>query len=272
MPPRKTVKRAAKKTATKKIASKKTASKKIITPTPVTVTAKQFIERLKTYQSPAELKKYERYFRFSESAPLKNDVFIGVRMGQVFALAKEFIGMPLAELEKLLESKIHEARAGALSIMEKQARSKNPVNTLEELYNLYIRRHDRINNWDLVDLAAYHVVGRYLEDKTRDILYTLAKSANTWERRTAIVSTAHFIRKGDLADAFQISEVLMQEPEDLVHKGMGWMLRFAGSKDQKQLLAFLDKHAAHMPRVALRYSIEHLSKKQRDHYLSMKDK
>jgi 3-methyladenine DNA glycosylase AlkD len=237
----------------------------------LSITAKRFVEKLRTYQSAAELKKHHRYFKFDEGNPGKGDRFIGVRMGQIFALAKEFIEMPPAEIEKLLESPIHEVRAGGCSIMGKQATSKKtPESRLKELYDLYIRRHDRINNWDLVDLAAYYVVGRYLADKPRDILYKLARSKNIWERRTAIVSTAHFIRQGDVADTFKIAEILVKDKEDLVNKGTGWMLRYAGDKDRRHLLSFLDKHAATMPRVALRYSIEHFDKKQRDHYLGMK--
>ena len=194
-------------------------------------------------------------------------------MGQVFALAKEFIDMPLAEVEKLLESPIHEVRAGACSIMGKQATSKKtPESRRRELYELYLRRHDRINDWDLVDLASYKVVGSYLFDfgKPRKILYRLARSENMWERRTAIVSTLYFIRKGEVDDTFKIAELLLKEKEDLVHKGTGWALRYAGDKDRKGLLKFLDQHAATMPRVALRYSIEKLDKKQREYYLGLK--
>ena len=144
---------------------------------------------------------------------------------------------------------------------------------LAELNDLYIRRHDRINNWDLVDLAAHYVVGRYLADKPRDILYKLARSKNMWERRTAIVATAHFILKmKQTDDTFAIAELLVNDDEDLVHKGTGWMLRAAGDKERKRLLAFLDKHAATMPRVLLRYSIEKLDKDQREHYMQLKKK
>ena len=235
------------------------------------VNAAQFIERLKAHRSAAELKKYERFFKFSDSKPLKDDEFIGVRMGQVFELAKTFIDMPPAEIEKLLESRIHEVRAGAMSIMGKQgAAKKTSESRLEELYHLYIRRHDRINNWDLVDLAAYHVVGRYLANKPRDVLYKLAISKNTWERRTAIVSTAHFIRQGDIEDSYKIAALLLKDEQELIHKATGWMLRAAGEVDRRKLLAFLDKHASTMPRIALRAAIEHLDKKQRAHYLDMK--
>jgi len=233
-------------------------------------TAKRFIERLKTYQSPAEREKIQRYFKTPSNSEV--DQFIGVRMGQVFSLAKEFIAMTPDEIEKLLESKVHEVRAGGCSIMDKQARSKrtSPAQR-KELYDLYLRRHDRINNWDLVDVCAIHVVGGYLFERPRKILYKLARSKNMWERRTSIVSTAYFIRKGDLDDTYKIAEMLLEEKEDLVHKATGWMLRFAGDKDRPRLLRFLDKHAATMPRVALRYSMEHLDKQQRDHYLGLKN-
>src|SRR5215207_6764026 len=237
--------------------------------TNTTPPAKHFVERLKTHQSPVEREKILRYFK----TPINGDAdqFIGVRMGQVFGLAKEFITMTPDEIEKLLESKIHEVRAGGCSIMDKQARSeKTTPERRKELYDLYLRRHDRINNWDLVDVCSIHVIGGYLFDKPRKILYKLARSRITWERRTAILSTAYFIRKGELDDAYKVAEMLLGDKEDLVHKATGWMLRFAGDKDRPRLLNFLDQHAATMPRVALRNSIEHLDKKQREHYLGLK--
>jgi 3-methyladenine DNA glycosylase AlkD len=192
-------------------------------------------------------------------------------MGQVFELAKEFIDMPSTEIEKLLESRYHEVRAGALSIMDKQARSKKtPESSRKELFELYLRRIDRINNWDLVDVSAPFVVGGYLFDKPRDILYKLARSSNIWERRTAIVSTSYFIRKGDVADTFKIAEMLLEDDQDLIHKATGGWLRAAGGKEPEKLLSFLDKYADIMPRTALRYAIEHLDKEKREHYLSMK--
>lgn len=234
-------------------------------------TADQFIKKLKTFRSAEEKKKILRYFKSGEGEYGAGDEFIGVRMGHVFALAKEFIEMQPGEIEKLLESPIHEARAGALSIMGKQATSKKTSEArVRELYELYIRRHDRVNNWDLVDLGALYVVGRYLFDKPRDVLYKLAKSKNTFERRTAIVSTGPFIKRGDVDDTFKIAEILLHDDQDLVHKGTGWMLRAAGGVDRDKLISFLDKHAATMPRTTLRYAIEHLDKKQREHYLGLK--
>ena len=234
-----------------------------------TTTAKHFIERLKTYKSDAEREKTLRYFKTPANG--EADQFIGVRMGQVFTLAKEFITMTPDEIEKLLDNKIHEVRAGACSIMDKQARSKKTTpERRKELYDLYLRRHDRINNWDLVDVCCIHVIGGYLFDKPRRVLYKLARSKNMWERRTSIVSTAYFIRQSQLDDTYKIAELLVGDKEDLVHKATGWMLRFAGDKDRPRLLKFLDQYAATMPRVALRYSMEHFDKKQRDYYLGLK--
>jgi 3-methyladenine DNA glycosylase AlkD len=236
------------------------------------LTAEQFSYELLELQSDEELEKHRRYFKTVADDHESDDYFIGVRMGSIFELAKRYTEMPVAEIEKLLESPIHEMRVGALSIMGQCAKGKKcSEERLKELSDLYLRRHDRINNWDLVDLAAYYVVGKYLADKPRDVLYKLAQSKNMWERRSAIVATAHFILKQkQVEDAFKIAEILANDKEDLVNKGTGWMLRSAGDVDRKRLLAFLDKHAATMPRVLLRYSIEKLDKAQREHYLNLK--
>ena len=229
--------------------------------------ANLFLERLESLRSPGAAKAH------SHLASDNEDVILGVRMGQVFALAKEFIDLPLTEIGKLLESPLHEARVGGVSIMDFQARRKQTAPARrQELYELYLRRHDRINNWDLVDRAAPHVIGGYLFDfeKPRKILYELARSGDTWERRTAIVSTLYFIGKADVDDAFQIAEILLKDDQDPIHKATGWALRYAGDKDPDRLFAFLDKYAATMPRSALRYAIEHLDKGPRDHYLGMK--
>ena len=202
----------------------------------------------------------------------KEDGWSGVRMGDIFKLGKEFQMMPVAEIEMLMESDTHKIRVGALSIMGQCAKGKKCTpERLKELYELYIRRHDRIDDWGLVDLAAYYVVGQYLADKPRKKLYELARSGDQWERRTAIVATAHFILKlKQTDDTFKIAEMLVNDPEKFVNLGTGWMLRTAGDVDRERLLAFLDKHAATMPRAQLRYSIEKLGKDQRDHYLKLK--
>jgi 3-methyladenine DNA glycosylase AlkD len=225
-----------------------------------------FLKRLKALRFPADAKSH------GHLAPSEDDAMSGVRMGQVFALAKEFMNMNLDEVEKMLESPIHKMRVGAVSIMDFQARNKKTTDARrKELFNLYIRRHDRINTWDLVDRSAIWVVGSYLFGKPRKVLYKLAKSEKMPERRTAIVSTLYFIGKGDVEDSFKLAEIMLHDKEDLIHKANGWALRFAGDKDRKQLVKFLDVHAASMPRVTLRYTLEHFDKKLRDHYMSLKN-
>ncbi|MDP9870279.1 MULTISPECIES: DNA alkylation repair protein [Streptosporangium] len=238
---------------------------------PENVSAERFIERLEAYIPSDEADKIHRYFKSGEGEYGDGDIFIGVRMRDVFGLAKEFIEMPPDEIEKLLESPVHEVRVGGLSVMDKQARLKRtPASRRKELYDLYMRRHDRINNWDLVDLGSPHAVGGYLSDKPRDILYKLARSKDMWERRTAIVSTLYFVRQGEVDDTFKIAEILLDDDQDLIHKAFGGLLREAGKKDHQKLLDFLDKHAATMPRTALRYAIERLDKEERSHYLGLK--
>lgn len=252
----------------KKVATPAKGKKVVL---PKELTAKHFIERLKAVQSDEELKKIQRYFKSGEGQYGEGDKFMGVKMGNLFAIAKEFGEMPISEIEKLLESPIHEVRAGAVSIMDKASRNKKiSAERLEEFYKLYMKRHDRINNWDLVDLGCLYMTGSYLYDKSHTVLYKLAKSKNIWERRTAILTTCYFIRQGDVDDAFKIAEQLVNDKEDLVHKATGWMLRFAGTKDPKRLIAFLDKQSATMPRTLLRYSIEHFSPKQREYYMNRK--
>ena len=235
------------------------------------LSAKEFERRLTALHSPAELIKIQGYFKSGKGQYGEGDQFLGVRMGQLFALAKEFIDMPITELEKLLDHKIHEMRAGALSIMDKQSRRRKMSEAdRKALFDLYMRRHDRINNWDLVDVSCIHVVGQYLADKPRDILYKLARSRNMWERRTAIVSTAYFLKSGDVKDTFKIAELLIHDKEDLIHKAVGGWVRHAGrGKFRPELIAFLDKYGATMPRVALRYAIEHLDAKLKKYYMQL---
>ncbi len=234
------------------------------------LTANAFISRLQALQDDEELRKIQRYFKSGEGEYGEGDRFIGVRMGHVFALAKEFIQMPPDEIERLMESDIHEARAGALRLMADQYRLKTTTaGRRKELYELYMRRHDRINNWDLVDLAAWWVVGVYLVDKPRDVLHQLAGSAVIWERRTAILATMPFIKRKQFDDTFAICETLMADREDLIHKACGTMLRVVGDEDAAALLGFVEKHAAVMPRTMLRYAIEKLPAEERKRLMAI---
>jgi 3-methyladenine DNA glycosylase AlkD len=235
------------------------------------LTAAQFTAELEAHRSEDEREKLMRYFKTAPGEYGEGDEFIGVRMGTLFAVSKSYGGMSTVELEKLLESPVHEIRAGALSIMNKEAMGKRiSADRRQALFDLYLRRHDRINNWDLVDVACRYVIGVHLEDKPRDVLYRLAASTSVWERRTAIVSTWWFIRAGDLDDAFALSELLLHDSHDLIHKATGWMLRYAGDQDPQRLRAFLDRFAPTMPRTMLRYSIEKLPPEVRKTYLAQK--
>jgi 3-methyladenine DNA glycosylase AlkD len=230
-------------------------------PPTAALSAEAFLAGLQAQATDEQRVKYQRYFPGDGS-------FIGVPMGTVFAMAKAAIAMPLPEIERLLESPIHEARAGACSIMGKAAtHPKATVDRHGDLYELYLRRHDRIDDWDLVDLAAHQVVGTWLLERPRQPLYQLAESSFWPERRSAIVATAAFLKRGDVADTFAISRQLMADQHDLVHKGAGWMLRYAGEVDRPALRTFLDELAPSMPRTMLRYAIEKLDPETRRSYL-----
>jgi hypothetical protein len=220
----------------------------------VETTAAQFVERLRALRRPG-------------ADPDDG----GVGMGQIFGLARELQDMAPAEIERLLDSPVHAERVGAVSIMDFQARDrKRSPERKRELFELYLRRHDRIDTWDLVDRSAIWVVGEYLVDKRRDVLDRLAASDRPMERRTAILATFAFIRRGELDDTYRIAEALIDDPEDTIHKAVGWMLREAGKRDTARQATFLEAHAARMPRVMLRYAIEKLDKPTRARYLAMK--
>lgn len=231
--------------------------------------AKDLIDGLNQIASPERAKASQWFFKTGKGQYGHGDKFIGVSMPDNRTLCKKYAALSLEEIEKLLESDIHEARMAGLIIMTDQAK-KADEQLKQKLYDLYLRRTDRINNWDLIDISCRQVVGGYLENKPRDILYKLARSSDLWERRIAIVSTAFFISKGQLKDTFEISKLLLGDSHDLIHKAVGWMLRETGKKDRGQLLKFLDEYAYKMPRTALRYSIEHLPHNDRLKYMSAK--
>ena len=234
------------------------------------LTARAFEQRLLALQDDEELRKIQRYFKSGEGEYGHGDTFIGVRMGSISALARQFAAMPPAEIEKLLDSHIHEYRVGALSIMARQYPLKTTTDARrKELYELYLRRHDRINNWDLVDLAAWHVVGPWLIDRPRTVLHKLAKSKNMWERRTAILATFSFIRRGEYDDTLKIARALLTERENLIQKAVGWALRVLGDKDRAVLDAFLDEHAAVMPRPMLSNAIEKFTPADKARYRAL---
>ena len=231
----------------------------------LTMTAKLFLSELSAFKTKSQLENVQKYFR-DEGVETR---FLGVPMRNIFLLAKKFAQMPLNEIGKLLEDKFYEARMGAISIMDFQARDKKTTTEAKKkLFDLYISKHNCINNWDLVDRGAPYIVGGYLSDKPRKILYKLAKSKNVWERRTAIVATYYFIRQNDVEDTFKIAEILVHDKHDLINKAVGSWVREAGKRDKQKLLGFLDKFAPVMPRITLSYSIEKLDRKLKDIYLN----
>lgn len=227
------------------------------------MTASQFIEKLSTFRNEKEIDKVEKFFKGNDGVTKH----FGVKFGDVFSTAKEFSEMPPVEINKLLDSDFYEMRMGAVSIMDFQAgNKKTSEERRKELFELYLERHDRLNNWDFVDRGARNIVGDYLLNKPRDILYRLAKSENPWERRTAIVSTHAFIRKNDVEDTFKIAEILVHDPNELVNKAVGSWIREAGKKEPKRLQLFLDQYAETMPSAAFSYAIEKLGPETRKHY------
>jgi 3-methyladenine DNA glycosylase AlkD len=235
-------------------------------------TAERYVQRLRSHRAPGGTGGRQRSFTSRAADDHgEGDVVLGVRMQQVFELSREFRELPPGEIELLLEGRIHEVGAGGVKIMAYQAAGTGTSEgRRRELFELYLRRHDRINDWDLVDLGAGDVVGRCLVDRPREVLDRLAGSTSVWERRTAILATLWFVRRGDLDDTFRIAEELVDDDHDLVRKAVGGSLREAGNHDRGRLLGFLDDHAATMPRTALRYAIEHLDNDQRADYLSRK--
>ena len=232
------------------------------------LTAQQFIKELKALSSRDQVDKVARFFRGDDGRARDNKI-MGITPGRVFPIAKKFTDLPLTEIDKLLDSPFYEVRLGAVSVMDFQARAKSTdAAHRKALFDLYMKRHNRINTWDLVDRAAPYVVGGYLADKQREVLYRLAKSKHPSERRTAIVSTYYFIRAGDVADTFRIAELLAEDGHDLVQKATGSWLREAGKKDRDALVTFLERHAGRMPRTIARYATEKLDKAQRDKFLA----
>ncbi len=224
---------------------------------------------LNQYENPDDAVFLQRFFKTGKGQYGEGDIFIGLRVPQTRKVCKSFQQLPLREIEKLLESPVHEHRLAALIIMSEQSKRGSGAQK-KDLYRLYLRRIDRINNWDLVDASCRDVVGGYLEDKPRDDLYRLAKSKNLWERRVAMVSTWQFIRQGDLEDTFKLAAILRDDQHDLIQKAVGWMLREAGKKDEEKLHEFLEEHAAKMPRTELRYALERLDPHERTYFMAMK--
>jgi 3-methyladenine DNA glycosylase AlkD len=216
---------------------------------------------------PAIALSSQRFFKTAPGQYGAGDIFLGIKVPTLRALVKEFQGVSLTIISALLKSKFHEERLFALLLLIDFYQNTSEANK-QSAYDLYLSHAAHINNWDLVDVSAPHIVGDFLANRSRQPLYQLVASKSLWERRIAIVSTLHFIRRNEFADTLLVAEHLLSDNHDLIHKAVGWMLREVGKRDQPTEEAFLQTHYGSMPRTMLRYAIERFSEVRRKQYLN----
>jgi 3-methyladenine DNA glycosylase AlkD len=233
----------------------------------MTSSSEAIIERLRQLGDTETAAHSRRFFKTGPGEYGEGDVFLGIRVPVIRGCARDYRGMDLAVSLGLLESPFHEARLLALIMMVEMFHKAKDECRREEIYRAYLDKSRRINNWDLVDCSAEHIIGAYLFPGDRCVLYNLARSESLWERRIAIMATFHFIRRKDFADTLAIAEMLLKDREDLIHKAVGWMLREVGKRDIDRLRGFLGRHATKMPRTMLRYAIERFPEGERQLYL-----
>ncbi len=222
--------------------------------------------KLKALSNPKKAKILSSFFQTKKGEYAEGDVFLGVTVPQSRKVVAPYTDLPLLEVEKLLQSKYHECRFAALVILVNKFERGNEA-TQETIYNFYLNHTQSINNWDLVDVSCYKIVGPWLLNKDRAVLYNLAQSNWLWDQRIAIVSTLAFIHNNEFEDTLRLSKHFLTHNHHLIHKACGWMLREVGKRNKTTLTEFLDKYAPQMPRVMLRYSIEKLSGEERKTYL-----
>jgi len=226
-------------------------------------------KELKSLSNPEKIEDFQRFFKTGKGEYGYGDKFLGITVPLQRGVAKKYIDINLNDVFILLKDPIHEFRLTSLLILIMKYRKSDSAGK-EKITKLYLKNTKKINNWDLVDTSAHIILGDYLLDKKRDILFNLAKSKNLWERRIAILSTYAFIRNNDFDDAIKLYTLLLNDKHDLMHKAVGWMLREAGKRNQDVLINFLENHCTKMPRTMLRYAIEKLPEKQRKYYLMKK--
>ncbi|NMC35989.1 DNA alkylation repair protein [Candidatus Beckwithbacteria bacterium] len=221
-------------------------------------------------KNPAKAEIFQRFFKTGPGEYGEGDVFLGLTVPQQRQLVKKHKDLDFLALQKLLQNKIHEYRLVALLILVEQF-GKADENKQRQVFNFYLKNTSHINNWDLVDLSAPKIIGAYLLSKKpeRKTLYQLAKSSNLWEKRIAILATYTFIKNGELEDTLKISEILLKDKHDLIHKAVGWMLRELGKIDQNLEEQFLQKYGKQIPRTMLRYAIEKFEESKRQYYLKL---
>jgi 3-methyladenine DNA glycosylase AlkD len=227
----------------------------------------QLKRELSQLSDPDRAKKLAGFFKTGKGQYGEGDRFLGIPVPEQREVAKKYGDLSLDDLQELLNSEIHEHRFTALVILVTKFRKAEKTGK-EKIFSFYLRNTGNINNWDLVDVSAPRIVGDYLVDKDKSILYKLAKSTNLWERRISILSTFAFINNNEFADALRISELLLHDRHNLIHKAVGWALREIGKRDQDAEERFLTKYCVQMPRTMLRYAIEKFSEEKRKYYLA----
>ncbi len=228
--------------------------------------AQDIQKRLKKIGNPEQAAISRKFFKTGPGEYGEGDIFLGVKVPVLRKLAKEYLDLSLNNVKTILESKYHEERLVSLFIMVDQF-SKGDQKKKKNIFELYLKSTRFINNWDLVDSSAHHIVGPYLMDRSKAPLYELAQSEILWERRIAIMSTFHYIKNDNFTDTLKIAGMLLCDKEDLIHKAVGWMLREIGKRHLQSEETFLKKHYHNMPRTMLRYAIEKFPEPKRKRYL-----
>lgn len=235
----------------------------------VTKAVREINTRLRALADEDKAAFAKRFFKAVPGGYGEGDHFLGIRVPGLRRLSREYEHIGVDDATALLQSKYHETRLLALFILT-LIFERGDDKTRRTVYDLYLANIDRINNWDLVDLSAYKIVGAYLFERSKRPLYRLAKSKDLWERRIAMIATYHFIRHGEFDDALAIAERLRDDHHDLIHRAVGWMLREIGNRDRASEEAFLKRHYRGMPRTMLRYAIEKFPQRRRKQYLTGK--
>lgn len=227
------------------------------------------IKEIEQSKNPAKAIVMARFFKTGKGEYGEGDIFLGLSVPQQRIIAKKFWNLSLSDLQKLLESPIHEYRLISLLILVDQYKKANPIEK-EKIAKFYLNNSQKINNWDLIDSSADKILGEYFLHKDKSLVYELAKSENLWQKRISILTTFAFIRNGKTEDALKIYQIHLQDKHDLIHKAVGWMLRELGKKDIKTEEEFLNKFSKIMPRTMLRYAIEKFPEDKRKYYLNLK--
>jgi 3-methyladenine DNA glycosylase AlkD len=233
------------------------------------MTAKEISKRLKKLENKQQAAISRKFFKTGPGEYGEGDIFIGIRVPALRKLVKDYFELPIKEIQSLLKSPVHEERLLALLLMVRKASGRSD-DIKKSIYELYLKNTRFVNNWDLVDASAEHVVGAYLRDKNKSVLYRLAESEDLWERRIAIMSTFHYVKHHDFLETLRISKILLFDRHDLIHKATGWMLREIGKRDLQTEENFLKTHYKKMPRTMLRYAIEKFPESKRQRYLKGK--